>query len=69
MIANSHEGFVAGEARRPLPSSSPANAVVAMTAASAAMARRVGLHPPSALIATTSAVPSPAIMNPTLQLP
>ena len=28
-----------------------------------------GLHPPSALIATTSAAPSPAIMNPTFQLP
>ena len=28
-----------------------------------------GLHPPSALIATTSAVPSPAIRNPTFQLP
>ena len=27
------------------------------------------LHPPSALIAITSAVPSPAIMNPTRQLP
>ncbi len=70
VIANSHDGLSGEEARRPLwfvlagemPSS-------ATTSRQRGEGPRRGLHPPSALIASTSAVPSPTIMNPTFQLP
>ena len=69
VIANSHEGFAAGEARATAMLVLGGECGRGRNGREHRKSARRGLHPPSALIASTSAVPNPAISNPTFQLP